>query len=83
MPARLFWIFRIIEIALLKESDVKFYEEHIEVLVESSKTDQFRERSWVLIARTYSDICPVSMLEGYFELATLQKMGFELHTTKV
>ena len=55
----------------MKESNVKFYEEHIEVFVESSKTDRFREGSWVPIARTYLDICPVSMLERYFQLTKI------------
>ena len=31
--------FRFSELAALRESDVKFYNEHLEVFVESSKTD--------------------------------------------
>ena len=44
----------------------------MEIFVESSKTDQFREGAWVPIARTNSDICPVAMLERYFRLANIQ-----------
>ena len=53
--------FRFNELASLKESDVKFYEDHVEVFVESSKTDQYREGAWVPIARTGSKNCPVAI----------------------
>ena len=36
----------------LKELDVNFYKEHMEIFVESSKMDQLREGAWVVIART-------------------------------
>ena len=64
--------FRFNELASLRESDIVFYSEHIEVFIESSKTDQFKEGAWVPIARTHSDICPVSMLEQYFKLAEIK-----------
>ena len=66
--------FRFNELSSLRESDViiLFYPDHIEVFVESSKTDQYREGAWVPIARTQSEICPVSMLERYFKLADIQ-----------
>ncbi|MCG8626070.1 MAG: hypothetical protein MJE68_29245 [Proteobacteria bacterium] len=63
---------RFSELASLRECDVTFYEGHMEIFVESSKTDQFREGAWVPIARTNSDICPVSMLERYFHLGNIQ-----------
>ena len=63
--------FRFNELASLKESDVKFYEDHVEVFVESSKTDQYREGAWVPIARTGSKICPVAMLERYWNLGEI------------
>jgi hypothetical protein len=44
------------ELASLRESDVKVFKEHLEVFLESSKTDQFRDGAWVPIARTHSDI---------------------------
>ena len=63
--------FRFSELASLKESDVKFYEDHVELFVESSKTDQYREGAWVPIARTGSEICPVAMLERYWNLGKI------------
>ena len=53
------------EIANLKESDISIFEEHLEVCIESSKTDQYRDGAWVVIARTHSNTCPVHMLERY------------------
>ena len=58
--------------ASLRECGVVFYDEHVEIFVESSKTDQFREGAWVPIARTNSDICPVAMLQRYFRLADIR-----------
>ena len=64
--------FRFSELASLRECDVVFYDNHMEVFVESSKTDQFREGAWVPIARTNSNICPVTMLRRYFRLGDIQ-----------
>ena len=63
--------FRFDELAKLKEADVSFYEEHMEIFVESSKTDQLREGAWVVIARTKNKLCPVAMLERYFTLGAI------------
>ena len=54
--------FRFSKMAAMRECDVKFYDEHLEVFTKSSKTGQFREGAWIPIARTHSDICPVAML---------------------
>ena len=44
----------------------------MEIFIESSKTDQFREGAWVPIARTSSNICPVAMVERYFQVADIK-----------
>ena len=46
--------------------------EHVEIFVESSKTDQFSKGAWVPIAHTNSDICPIAVLQCYFHLADIQ-----------
>ena len=46
------------EIANLKEADVSIYEDHMELYIESSKTDQFRDGAWVVIARICSELYP-------------------------
>ena len=72
MPSWVCWFFCYDELSKLRESDVHFYEEHMEIFVESSKTDQLREGAWVVIARSDSKPCPVAMLERY-ELADLSR----------
>ena len=47
---------------------MSIYPEHMEIFVESSKTDQLRDGAWVVIARTNSKLCPVGMMEHYFIL---------------
>ena len=44
--------FRFDEISNLRESDVIFFDDHLEIYIESSKTDQYRDGAWVVIART-------------------------------
>ena len=63
---------RFSELASLRECDISFYDEHMEVFIESSKTDQFREGAWVPIAHTGSNICPVAMVERYFQVADIK-----------
>ena len=64
--------FRYDELAKLKETDTNFYEEHMEIFIESSKTDQFRDgAAWVVIAQTGTKLCPVAMLERYIALGKI------------
>ena len=66
------------EIANLKETDVSVFADHAELYIESSKTDQYRDGTWVVIARTQSDLCLVVMLEHYMKLARIEG-SFEKH----
>ena len=43
------------------------------LFIESSKTDKFREGAWLLIARTNTELCPVSNLEKYIKWTGLEK----------
>ena len=60
------------EIANLKKSDVRVFDEHVELFIESSKTDQYRDGAWVTIAHSGSSTCPVQMLERYSKLGFSQ-----------
>ena len=53
------------EIAKLRCRDINFAADHniMSVHIQSSKTDQFQQGDSVLVARTGSKTCPVSMLE--------------------
>ena len=59
------------ELSNLKESDVQILEEHMELFIESSKADQYRDGAWVVMARTPSKLCPVAMMERYQNLAQI------------
>ena len=59
------------ELSNLRESDVSYYDDHMELYIESSKTDQYRDGAWVVIAKTYTELCPVQMLRRYMELASV------------
>ena len=55
----------------LKEADVRFYSDHMELFIESSKTDQYRDGSVAVIARTGTGCCPVAMLKRYMIIANI------------
>ena len=59
---------RFSEVAHLRESDVHIFHDHAELFIEASKTDQYRDGSWVVIARSDLVTCPVAMLERYMKL---------------
>lgn len=60
------------ELINIKRSDIQFLPDHIEIFIESSKTDIYRDGTRVVIARTFSYMCPVSNFELYLRLAGIQ-----------
>ena len=61
--------FRYNELAKLRECDITLLPEYLEIFLESSKTDQYRDGAVIVIARTGTECCPVAMLERYMRLA--------------
>ena len=59
------------ELAALRESDIRIFPQHMEIFIESSKTDQYRDGAWVVVARTMTKICPVKMTERYISLGEI------------
>ncbi|MBL0403831.1 tyrosine-type recombinase/integrase [Microvirga aerilata] len=59
------------EIVALNVSDLTFSPEGVRLLIRHSKGDQFGEGQVIAIARTNSDLCPVSNLEAYLRQATI------------
>ena len=59
------------ELSKLKDSDIFLFEDHVELFIEASKTDQFRDGARVVVARTGSRNCPVAMLERYLQMAQI------------
>ena len=60
----LLFFFHYNKLASLRVSDVSIiFPDHMELFLESSKTDQYRDGAHIVVARTNSQICPVTMLE--------------------
>ena len=57
------------ELSKLKLCDITTYGDHMELFIESSKTDQLRQGATVVIARTGTNLCPIAMLECYVQMA--------------
>ena len=58
--------FRISELLSIRKCDVEIFSTHLRIFIEKSKTDIYRDGSWVIISRTNSKLCPVLNLERYF-----------------
>ena len=59
------------ELIKLRACDVSFAAEHMVITLPRSKTDQYRDGSTVMVARSGTPTCPVAMLEQYFSKAAL------------
>ena len=59
------------ELLMLHCSDVAFGTESMTITIVSSMTDQYREGSSLVIARTGTLTCPVAMMEKYFFMGGL------------
>ena len=60
------------ELANLKRHQIVFYEDHVSLFLEKSKTDIYREGRDVVISRTGKCTCPVLMLEKYLTMANIK-----------
>ena len=68
---------RFSELVNLRRSDLEFFNTHVSLFIQKSKTDRYREGTHVLIARTYNVTCPVTMLEKYLSLARIDSLSSE------
>lgn len=57
------------ELAELKLCDIVVYDTHVKCFIEKSKTDQYRDGAWVIVAATGNPTCPVNMLHKYMNAA--------------
>jgi len=51
----------------LKRKNIKFEAAHMELCIEKSKTDQFRDGNKVLVASGRTAACPVKLMKNYLE----------------
>jgi len=60
------------ELANVRPCDLTIGQSHITIQIPRSKTDQLRQGRELAIARTFSDTCPVAMLECYIQRGNIQ-----------
>ncbi|XP_063436370.1 uncharacterized protein LOC134717808 [Mytilus trossulus] len=60
------------ELAKIKRNNIVFYDSHVEITIDKSKTDIYRRGNTVIIARTGNETCPVKWLKIYLKLAGLE-----------
>ena len=63
--------FRISELLSVRIQDVTFLPDHIEIFLESSKCDQYRQGNTVIVSKTRTEDCPVTFLEKFMADAEL------------
>ena len=59
------------ELAKLVRSDVEIKRDMLQLFIESSKTDQYRDGAWVLVASSGKVTCPVALMSRYLDRAKL------------
>ena len=62
----------------LKCYDILISEKHTFIFIESSKTDQYRDGSWIPLSRTPNITCPVKNLQRYAEFARYHLMKINI-----
>ena len=65
------------ELENIKRSDIHFRKVYLKLFIEKSRTDLYRDGSWVLIAKTGSLTCPYNMICHYLKLANIPKASKE------
>ena len=75
-------LFRINELLDLQASDILVHDDHLEINIKSSKTDQFRQGNKVFIDKSGGVTCPHSLLSRYFlqlALISILQLTFSEH----
>lgn len=63
--------FRFSELVAIRRCDIEIHKSFVNIFIEKSKTDIYRQGAWVILASTGNQTCPVSMLERYLREAEL------------
>ena len=59
------------ELSKLVRSDVKIENDMLKLFIQSSKTDQYRDGAWIVVASSRKATCPVAMMNRYLDRAGL------------
>lgn len=65
------------ELINLQKKHVQITSSHIQLTIDKSKTDVYREGHKILIAASHLDTCPVKSLSSYFQASDLHSAGGE------
>ncbi len=63
--------FRFAEVSAISGKDVKIKEDYIEIYLECSKTDQYRDGNMVIISKGKTIACPVNAIKKYILAANI------------
>jgi integrase len=64
-------LFRIGELLELQARDIVMQEDHVDITVRKSKTDQYRLGNKVFVAKTDGPACPYGLLSRFFRIAKI------------
>ena len=59
------------ELAKLVRSDVRIEDDMLKLFIQSSKTDQYRDGAWIVVASSRRATCTVAMMIRYLDRAGL------------
>ena len=65
------------ELSNIKANNITFHKEYVDIFIEKSKTDCYRNGKYVLIAKLNTPQCPVTILQCY-----IQEANIDLSTDK-
>jgi len=63
---------RFSEVIKIRRSDILIFSSHIQIFIEKSKTDVYREGHWLHIATLNSELCPAKLLNRLFMLGNIK-----------
>jgi hypothetical protein len=63
------------DLIVVRWHEILFFPTHMEVFLEKSKTDQYREGRWVLISRVDGPYCPVALIERLLRVGCYPQLG--------
>ena len=63
---------RFSEVVKLRQCDFSIHQTHLVIFIEKSKTDVYREGSWVYLTKLDSVLCPIKLILKYFRISNIQ-----------
>ena len=63
------------ELSSIQCRDITFFSDYMRIVIEKSKTDQYRAGNEILISKRNSSACPMDLLRRYMDLAGLSSVS--------